>query len=315
MAKSPSFSRIAAAFVVLSIWGLSSCLSSADAEPQRAPTRSGSLQPYLSPTPSKTPFPVTPAPTQSPLPSPTPHLYTIAKGDTMSGIALRFGISAETLLAANPSVPPSAMSVGTELRIPDGEISFVEPTVEPLPLELAEPNCYPSGGGVWCFLSLYNGTEENAESVSAAFHVHDSKTGRLLAEKQAFLPLDQLPAAESGVLSVFFPNFSADDVNVYALLQTALPSPMDEKRYLSVSLQNVLTEIAWDGMSAQVSGKAAVVGDFSRLWVAVSAYDVDGKVVGVRRWESVAGERAFSLTVASLGHAIDTVLISAEAKP
>jgi hypothetical protein len=232
----------------------------------------------------------------------------------MGGIALRFGISTEDLIAANPSIPPSAMSVGKELLIPDGETPLAAPTLEPLPLELSEPSCYPvSSGGTWCFLSVYNGTGEIAESVSATIRIHDN-TGKLLAEETAFLLLDQLPPETRGVLLAFFPSLAAEKT-AYALLQTALPAPAEDTRYLPASLHNVLTEISWDGMAADVQGTVSVAGDFSRLWVVATALDDRGKVVGARRWESAAGETEFHLTVSSLGHEVETVLLSVEAKP
>jgi len=198
------------------------------------------------------------------------------------------------------------------LLIPDGDAPPVAATVEPLPLELAAPNCYPLvSGGTWCFLSLYNGTGEDVESVAASIRLHDEQ-GHLVAEKTAFLPLDRLPAETRGALFVYFPEISTE-VTAYAHLLSALPAP-EGTQYPPVSLQNVFTEIAWDGKSAEVQGKAVVSGEFSRLWVLASAYDAEGNLVGVRRWESAVGESEFHLTVASLGHAIETVLLSAEAK-
>ena len=39
---------------------------------------------------------------ETPLPSPTPFTYTVQSGDTISSIALKFGLSMDDLLAANP---------------------------------------------------------------------------------------------------------------------------------------------------------------------------------------------------------------------
>jgi len=98
-------------------------------------------------------------------------------------------------------------------------------------------------------------------------------------------------------------------------LFTAIPSPVEDTRYLSASLQNVLTEIAWNGRSAKISGDVLVAGDVSRLWVVATAYDANGRIVGIRRWESVSDEKKVNLTVASLGSTIDHVLLNVEAKP
>ena len=49
---------------------------------------------------------------ETPLPSPTPFNYTIQRGDTISSIALKFGVSMDDLQSANPEISPNAMSVG-----------------------------------------------------------------------------------------------------------------------------------------------------------------------------------------------------------
>jgi hypothetical protein len=69
-----------------------------------------------SPSPTATPT-ATPAPT--PTPGPTPQAYVIAKGDTMSKIAARFGVTLEALLAANPQLKdPNKIVEGDQLTIP-----------------------------------------------------------------------------------------------------------------------------------------------------------------------------------------------------
>ena len=76
------------------------------------------LTPFVTTTqnPSQTPEGLVTA--ETPLPSPTPFTYTVQSGDTISGIALKFGVSMDDLQAANPETPANAMSVGTILNIP-----------------------------------------------------------------------------------------------------------------------------------------------------------------------------------------------------
>jgi LysM repeat protein len=45
--------------------------------------------------------------------------YIVRSGDTLAGIAERFGISLEDLVAANPGVNASSLSVGQTIRLPD----------------------------------------------------------------------------------------------------------------------------------------------------------------------------------------------------
>lgn len=48
----------------------------------------------------------------------TAGLYEIRRGDTLSAIASRSGLSVQTLLQANPGVVPTRLSVGQQIRIP-----------------------------------------------------------------------------------------------------------------------------------------------------------------------------------------------------
>ncbi len=59
----------------------------------------------------------TPLPTEPP--APTPQIYVIAKGDTISKIAKKFGLTQEELLAANPQIKnPDKIGIGDEITIP-----------------------------------------------------------------------------------------------------------------------------------------------------------------------------------------------------
>jgi LysM repeat protein len=71
-----------------------------------------------------TPTPVaSEAPTDSPEPTvppaPTPQVYIVERGDTMSKIAARFGVTVEEIMAANPQIRnPNRIDIGDEITIP-----------------------------------------------------------------------------------------------------------------------------------------------------------------------------------------------------
>jgi LysM repeat protein len=58
--------------------------------------------------------------------------YTIKSGDTLAGIAERFGISLEDLLAANPGIEPATLQSGDNIKLPTGTDV---PSVTPEPTE------------------------------------------------------------------------------------------------------------------------------------------------------------------------------------
>jgi len=93
-------------------------------------------------------------------------------------------------------------------------------------------------------------------------------------------------------------------------------------RVLPALINNMIAQIAWNGLTAQLSGQVLLPAESaaaSRVWVAAIAYDKLGRVVGVKRWEGGALQPGASITfnfmVASLGPAIDRVDFFVEAKP
>ena len=70
------------------------------------------------PTPQATP---TATPVPRPTPTPTPVVYTVQAGDTLSGIAARFGLTLEQLVQANRLVDPDSLQIVQQLTIPPSE--------------------------------------------------------------------------------------------------------------------------------------------------------------------------------------------------
>lgn len=87
--------------------------------PSPAPTASPTASPSLTPGPSLTPAPptATPAPTASPAPTGS-QTYTVRSGDTLSGIAARFGTTVKILVELNDIADPRLIRVGQVLIIP-----------------------------------------------------------------------------------------------------------------------------------------------------------------------------------------------------
>jgi len=284
--------------------------------------------PYTSATPraSTTPTPPGTA-TPLPTPSPTPRQHTVARGEDMGGIAYRYGISLETLIAANPNVNPSAMSIGTVLMIPGsanpapGSPTGV-PTLTPMPLETGPVNCAAtSEGGAWCFLLLRNTGSAALENLAGVIRLADAASGQILSQT-ALPPLDLLPAGASLPLAAYFPAPVPAQFTAGGELLTAMPVS-GQNRYLPTVLDAQPAEIAAGGQTARVHGTlrlADAAGTAQQVWVAAVAYDSRGQVVGTRRWQAqstlAAGEEAaFDFAVYSTGAVIQRVELLAQARP
>jgi phage tail protein X len=303
---------------------LTACAGNTEAVTDLAPA-----VPYQTVIPSESPI-VTPSesPTIIPsltgiiLPTPTTFTYIVAQGDTLSGIAGRYGVTLEALLAANPGIQPEVLSVGTTLIIPAGSGTPAESTPTPAPLPVQQARCWSeTDGGLWCFALVQNEYAETLENLSAQFTLLDSN-GQELASQVAFALLNTLPPGQSMPLVVHFP--PPIQANGTARVQelTATRLLAGDTRYLPVMLENTLVSVDASGRTAQASGLVILTGSgtANTLWVLATAYDAAGNVVGVRRWESpsaltVDAPVSFDFLVSSVGPGIDRVEFLAEARP
>ncbi len=323
------------------------------------PPSEAQLTPYRSPTaqantgtekavPTITAHPSTP--TSPPAPTPTLRTHIVKKGEDLSGIAWQYRVSIEDLMAVNPTVQPNMMSVGTKLVIPPsktpmppgaagagqpageaGAAGSPPPTSTPLPVAAGKLNCSPAAdGGIWCFMPVKNSGSITLEGLSAIFHVADRQAQGVVSQS-AFLPLDTLPPGVSLPLTAYFP---PDQIAGHAggltppyqysgEILTALPSA-DDGRYKPVRVENQQVTLTTDGLSANISANVVLdsAGKAGRVWVAAVAYDAQGNVTGVRRWEKTdthplehGQALAFSMSVYSVSTRIERVDLIAEARP
>lgn len=280
------------------------------------------LRPFFTATPSPTSTPALQV-AETPLPTATPFTYTVQKGDTLSGIAEKFRIRLETLQAANPGISPGNMPVGTVLKVPaEAGLSAVLPSPTPVLLPVQQAVCYASTeGGLWCFVLVHNNTPDPIENLSAQVTLYASD-GQLLAGETSSSLLNLLPAGASFPLAVFFTGNLPANVVPRVQILTATRLPVGERRYLPVSLENVQTSIDWSGRRAQTGGKIFLATDAAspaeEVWIAAVAYAADGRVTGVRRWESAVqipagGRLDFAFNVFSAGPPIERLELFVEA--
>jgi LysM repeat protein len=284
---------------------------------------SPTLQVYVTGTPTATrPAPVANATEESLLPSPTPFVHQVAQGETLLDIALRYGVSLDGLLAANPGIDPRFLSIDQELRIPgpDGQpADTLLPTSTPLPLDLDHASCFRAqSGALHCLVTAHNPTSNAVEGLTSQVSLLDSQ-GEVIDRSLAFAPLSRLPAGGRLPLSAYFaPPAPAEAMPRFSLL-SAVASTSGEERYLPTELSDIETDPEGSATSWQVGGTLAVELPKEEVSFQVSllimALDGDGGIVGFTKWEPVDEDSppyTFSLTVFSLGPAIDSVELLAE---
>jgi murein DD-endopeptidase MepM/ murein hydrolase activator NlpD len=295
---------------------LSACAGKTETVTDLAP-----VVPYQTVPPSETPTIIPPLMGMI-QPTPTTFTYTVVQGDTLSGIAQRFGIKLEALLAANPGIQPAVLSVGTTLIIPTGNETPGEPTPTPAPLQVLQARCWSeTDGGLWCFALVQNEYAQTLENISAQFTLLDAN-GQELSSQAAFALLNTLPPGQSLPLTLHYPPPVRTNASVRIQVLSAIRLLPGDTRYLPVVAENTLARIEASGRTAQVTGQVILtgVGTANTLWVLATAYDEVGNVVGVRRWESPSALTAdapvlFDFLVSSVGPEIDRVEFLAEARP
>lgn len=296
-------------------------------------TLAGTLRPYPSDTLTVTPLPtnyVSPTPSPTITPTPTPVYYEVRLNDDMYSIAFRYGLSPDVLMTANPDVDPRAMIVGMTLLIP------ITPTPPPTPTTTSEsgqattsptpdvnalgtPDCYPDAlGGLWCFVLVENEQETALENVSAVITLGE---GEEVRQETAITPLNLLAAGESLPLIAYFQPPLPASLSPSAVIDFSLPVMPEDQRYLNVEIEEQDLKISADGLVATVTGTLSLAEgqeDARYVWLSVTAFDNQDRILAVRRWENdldlpAGGEISFSVTVYSMGGPIDRVSLAVEA--
>lgn len=306
---------------------LSACASRPTAAPSATPTATPSLVLYqrATATPTLTPdLRATAMPTLTPFPSPTPTpiTYIVAKNDDMLSIALRHHITLAALIAANPTVNPNLMSIGTVLIIPvSAENLATTPTPTPLPVPLSSgtPACYTNArGGLTCLLLVRNAGERPVENLSGRLTLLGSDGSQ--QAQTAWLPLNLLQEGAALPLTAEFTPPLPPVWQVSGEVISALPVEAADARYRPVHyLAPPRISIAPSGLSAEITGDLTLAaGESGQIRLAAVAYDALGQPVGIRLWENntplQGGQRlAFQFSVFSLGPRISRVELSLEA--
>lgn len=342
-------SRVLLPLLFLIIFTFSGCLVELELPATKTvePTVPATLSPSITYTPSPSP---SMAPTQTQTitatSTPAPVRWTLKDGDELFAIALYYGISLEDLMAANPSVTPNWMSVGSVIEIPvtatplptntstptptqiptQTPTSDIQPETSPTssaPLEIrGEPTCYLNPlGELNCLALLHNKGNAQLENPSLSFKL-SSKTSDYASELVVFAPLNIIPGGESLPVLATFSSPVPEDFEIQVEIDYWLPMLPEDMRYAELEIVSEKHQISGKKLFAQVSGEITVdkdERDLASLTLLATAFDEEGKPIGFRVWEAQFPLQAsqnipFSTFVYSLGPEIASVSLMAEAR-
>jgi len=278
---------------------------------------------YQLPTPSISPT-LEPPPVSE---LPTQITHVVKKGEDMGGIATMYGVKIKDLKAANASIDPRMIPIGTVLIIPSGnpEQDANKPTSIPTPgviVSTGAPICYADpSGGAWCLIKVENTGGASVEDISVDFVL--SGPGDEPETRAAFGLLDRLPDKATMPLAVYFPKAPNQPWQIGTRLRTCNPVINEKSRYLVSTVEKSKIELAADRLSAHVSGAINLQAnqpDANIIQAVGAAYDSYGQPVGIRRWDSTVGLESgsslvYDLTIYSLGGPIDRVEVLGETRP
>jgi LysM repeat protein len=162
------------------------------------------------------------------LPIPRPPLcpggfiYRIQSGDTFYGLANRYGLPVQEIMAANPGVDPNNLQIGQEICIPGRPASPERPRV--LPLVPRSPGPAPNAGGVLWLMQDGLGQVEIVIAITGVPHPTPLGANRYTAVftwgrssyELPLLPVPGLPGLWVGRHSQTFPaEFFTGGVDIY----------------------------------------------------------------------------------------------------
>lgn len=278
-------------------WACVAVLWTAGCMPGQAATDVPGPTFVLLPTASAGPTPaapvVSPAPLPTPGPTPTPVVHVVQSGETLIGIATRYGVSVEDILAVNPGIQAELLQPGQQLiiplAVPDGGAGLL-PTPTPVPLSLGPVACYETpAGSRWCFLEATNPGSSAVEGIAALVTLV-APNGESLASDVATSAVRRLLPGESAPLVVWFAALDAesphpDPSGAVAQLISAVVQPDSEARFAPVQVLNEAAIVA--GRRATVSGRLAVGADatpaVTTLRLVLTIYNQAGLISGMRQ--------------------------------
>jgi LysM repeat protein len=286
----------------------------------------------LIPFPSSTVTPTVRTPVDTPISTPipppgptaTPFIHIVQKDDTLLGIAYRYGVSMDEILAANPGIDPRILSIDQEIIIPltEGDpLTTLLPTATPIPLQLSDVTCYPNlPHSYWCISTLDNSSEVPLEAVSVTISLWDSNN-ELIDTKKVYSPLNLVPVGAKFPMAANFTDFTGEVAYAMVSPVSAFPGRTVEERFLPITIMLDDIVASENSYAWEVEGRLLFEDSqgrtITRVVILAVGLDEAGQIVGFRKLKlsdelSPGEDLSFKAEIFSLGPPIQSIEVYAE---
>ena len=232
-------------------------------------------------------MPATPAPTPTPTPEPTPILHTLQGGDTLIGLAQKYGVSVQAIQEINGITDPRGLLIGQQIIIPtnpEARLSQGTPTPAPTlpPMQLSDITFWQSGADLWALGQVTPLGEEALEGVLLQLDLLD-ETGAVLASAQTAPQQALLLPHEPAGFGFHFSPAPASFAR-YQVYVVQAQRAHDAFYHHALQVRHVLAQQVSDAVYS-LSGE--VVNDSGRaaqdVTIAIVLYDAQGAVSAIRQ--------------------------------
>ncbi|MDH4136723.1 MAG: FxLYD domain-containing protein [Anaerolineae bacterium] len=241
----------------------------------------------VTPHATSTPVPWTPAPTATPTPTPTPIIYVVQAGDNLLGIAIQYGVTVEALQEANAITDPRLLQIGQELVIPreeEGLANQPTPTPTPLPFQIANVGFYETPvGSLWYLGEVINNTGASIEQVQVAVSLYDDE-GEMVATGSTFTEFDIIPNEGKMPFALLFTEPPSDFSHHQVVALSGVTVAHWGRNYIDLTIESDRGEASGERVYV-ITGQVKNTGQHNveQIRMVVTAYDAEGRVVGIRR--------------------------------
>ena len=253
------------------------------------PGPASTFSPPSEPTPAATPTPapVTPLPTWTFTPTPEPTVYLVVPGDTLSRIAIQYGVSVEALQEENNILNPRTLQPGQQLVIPFGNLDEegqapARPTPTPIPFAHQKVHfSFTPLGALWVLGEVENTNAFTLEQIRVGVKLLDADHATL-AEEHGSVLLNLVEQGGVAPFAILFERAPKEFASYQIYPVSGVPA-YEGGYYLDL----VVEDLAFEGeplSSYVVTGTVRNVGQIEtfELQVILTAYDPVDRVIAAR---------------------------------